>query len=471
MVLFRFLREAGGCLWRERTYDRDAISALRDRRLQSLIRHARSTTTLYKERLAALDPDRDVNLAQIRPITKDEIMSRFTDSIERGALQLRDVERFASDRSLIGTLLDGRYTVATTSGTTGRLGYFVTDKASWATLNGALFARILRHRLIPSEILRFSFGRRYRMAMTIATEGHFITRLVSTFHPSLTKALVSTRAFSVMAPIERTIRDLNRFRPHYLHSYPTYLEALAHAKLNGDLEIEPEFISLGSEPVSKSAREVMQRAFPTSEISETYGATECLVMANECRFGSLHVNEDLCVIEPVDRAGRPVPIGTPSDKVYVTNLLNRAQPLLRYELCDSITVLGHDCPCGSPMTTISIQGRSDDTFFFTDASGRYHAHPPIPFEALFLNVAGMMQYQLIHEVQNHVRIRFVPDSGADTRVVEKRLDERFRDYLQRNHLLDCVRVVVEPVHRIEREPGGHKLRQVYSKVPRPAVAV
>jgi phenylacetate-coenzyme A ligase PaaK-like adenylate-forming protein len=446
------------------------MERVRRKRLSAILAHAKETTPIWKERLAKIDPRDPHALAGVRPITKDEIMSRFDDSISNGELTIDEARTFTRDRQRVGDLYRGKYMVATTSGTTGRVGYFVTDAHGWASLNGALFARILRHRLIPSEVLRFCFGRRYRMAMTIATEGHFITRLVSTFRPFLTRAIVTMKAFSVMAPRQSTIDELNRYRPHYLHSYPTYLESLAYAQLNGDLSIEPEFISLGSEAVSKTASMVIRRAFPTAEVSETYGATECLVMANQCKHGRVHVNEDLCVLEPVDSQYRPVPVGTASDKVLVTNLVNRAQPLIRYELNDSIVMTGEQCPCGSTMAVIDVQGRSDDTFFFADARGRYQAHPPIPFETLFLDVAGLAQYQLIHEEQNQLRVRFVPDTGADTHSIVHHLGQRFAHYLAKNQLAECVRVAIEPVTRLEREPGGHKLRQMYSKVPRPAIA-
>lgn len=465
-----FVKSAIGCLHRERNSSRASIERTRNKRLSAILQHAKATTPLWTDRLANIDA-RDPNaLSQIRPITKDEIMSRFDDSISGGALTLDEARTFTRDRARVGDLYRDQFMVATTSGTTGRVGYFVTDARSWANLNGALFARILRHRLIPSEVLRFCFGRRYRMAMTIATEGHFITRLVSTFRPFLTRAIVTMKAFSVMAPRLSTIDELNRYQPHYLHSYPTYLESLAYAQLSGDLNIEPEFISLGSEAVSQAASSVIRRAFPTAEVSETYGATECLVMANQCKHGRVHVNEDLCVLEPVDHFGQPVPVGVRSEKVYVTNLVNRAQPLIRYELQDSIVLTGEQCPCGSSFAVIDVQGRSDDTFFFADAMGRYQAHPPIPFETLFLNVDGLAQYQLIHEEQNQLRVRFVPDAGADTHSIIHRLRERFTHYLAKNELAECVRVVVEPVAGLEREPGGHKLRQVMSKVPRPAIA-
>jgi phenylacetate-coenzyme A ligase PaaK-like adenylate-forming protein len=46
---------------------------------------------------------------------------------------------------------------------------------------------------------------------------------------------------------------------------------------------------------------------------------------------------DTCLAECVDEAGRPVPDGTASARVLVTNLHNLTQPLIRYELTDHLT--------------------------------------------------------------------------------------------------------------------------------------
>lgn len=464
MALLPFASELLRALWRERRGTAESIRAIRDQRLKALVVHAKEHTSLWRERLQHIDPSLPINLAQIQPITKAELMSRFEDSVA-GDLTLDEIAAFVQDSSRAGQHLRGEYVVATTSGTTGQVGYFVSDTEGFARMNGALFARVLRYRLNPKEVLRFCFGRRYRMAMAIATEGHFITRLLSEFRPFLTRALIDLRAFSILARTEQTIHKLNLYRPHYLHGYPTFLELLAHERLNGRLNIDPEFVSLGSEPVSTSARQAIARAFPRAQIVETYGATECLTLANQCSAGRLHVNEDIAILEPVDSAGRPVPVGQRSDKVYVTNLLNRAQPLLRYELNDSVTILNDDCPCGSAMTSIRVDGRADDTIYLADADGRATVHPPIVLETLFLGVPGLRQYQLVHDAPDHLSARFVPEPGADAAVVSRRLREAIRTYLE-GHRLERIGVAVEAVSEIPRQARGHKLRQIYSQVPR-----
>ncbi|MBI2378497.1 MAG: phenylacetate--CoA ligase family protein [Deltaproteobacteria bacterium] len=469
MAIVPFLSGLAGALWRERRASGTELKRLRDERLAAIVRHARATTPLYAERLSHIDPSLPINLAQIEPITKSELMDRFDDSIAHRALSLDEASAFARDSASVDQTIRG-FTVATTSGTTGRVGYFVSDARSFALMNGVLFARVLRHRLNPREILRFCFGRRYRMAMVIATGGHFITRLVSGFRPLLTRALVDVRAFSIVAPVEEVVHRLNLYRPHYLHGYPTFLETLAHERRAGRLSIDPEFISLGSEPVSASARLVLTSAFPRAQLSETYGSTECLAMANQCSAGRLHVNDDVCILEPVDHRGRPVPVGVASDKVYLTNLVNRAQPLLRYEVSDSITVLGTDCPCGSPMTSIRVEGRADDTIFLADEDGRFSSHPPVPFEALFLGVRGLAQYQLVHVEQNHLEVRYVLDPGADAQRVEREVASAFGTYLAKRRLLGVVHVKVVRLDALGRS-SGHKLRQIYSEVPRPPIAV
>lgn len=466
-MLASFIGGVIGALWRQRRYGADAIRAHRTRALANLVGVARARSTLWHERLAHLDPDAPINLAQIEPITKEELMGRFGASVIDGALTLPQVEAFTRDRDQIGQPMKGRYMIATTSGTTGRVGYFVFDKRDFAKMNGALMARVLRHRLIPKELLRFSFGRRYRMAMTIATGGHFVTKLVSQFRPVLTRAMVDMRAFSIMDPTEKVVHQLNLFRPHYLHGYPTFVEALAHERLQGRLAIDPEFISLGSEPFSLTARQAISRAFPRAQLSETYGATECLAIANQCSAGRLHVNEDLVIMEPVDATNRPVPVGVASDKVLVTNLVNRAQPLLRYEITDSVTLMGDDCPCGSPMASVRVEGRADDTIFLEDATGRFSAHPPVPFEALFLGVRGLRQYQLVHEAQNRLLVRVVAEPGAEEDL-GLRVRETFASYLAGRGLDGAVRTTVEVLDEIPRQPDSHKIRQIYSEVQRPA---
>jgi phenylacetate-coenzyme A ligase PaaK-like adenylate-forming protein len=153
--------------------------------------------------------------------------------------------------------------------------------------------------------------------------------------------------------------------------------------------------------------------------------------------------------------------------VLLTNLVTRAQPLLRYELNDSITLLDEPCACGAAMPRIRVEGRSDDTFFLRDASGAYVPHPPVPFEVLFLNVEHLAQYQLVHEEQNRLVVRYVVEEGGDEGRVRASLSERFTRYFVQNRLEGCVRVDFVPVQGIEREAAGHKLRQIYSRVPRP----
>lgn len=461
MAMARFLGASVGALWRERRYDAAAFERRQRAALRRTLAHAQSRTRLGAERLAGVDletADPFEVLRGLAPVTKSELMARFEDTIEDGALTLDQVRRFTADRDQAGRALDGRYVCATTSGTTGRVGYFVTDVGAWAALNGALFARILRHRLVPHEILRFSPARRYRMAMTVATEGHFITRLVSTYRPWLARGMMTMETFSITDPIERVCEGLNAYRPHYLHAYPTYLEVLAQAQLEGRLDIDPEFVSLGSEPVSALARETFRRAFPNAEVSETYGATECLPIANQCKQGHLHVNLDYCVLEP------------DGDRVYVTNLVNRAQPLVRYQLDDRVTAIDEPCACGTALPRIQVEGRSDDVFFLSDPAGRYHALPPVPFEVLFLDVPGLEQYQLVHEAQNELSVRVVTAPGADVAAVQRQLEGRFGRYLADRGLAESVRVRVSPVPRLERQEPGHKLRQVWSKVPRPVAA-
>ena len=68
-----------------------------------------------------------------------------------------------------------------------------------------------------------------------------------------------------------------------------------------------------------------------------YAATEApTIAASSPEHPELEIAEDVVVIEIVDENNRPVPPGRPGAKVLLTNLINYAQPLIRYELTDSV---------------------------------------------------------------------------------------------------------------------------------------
>jgi hypothetical protein len=80
------------------------------------------------------------------------------------------------------------------------------------------------------------------------------------------------------------------------------------------------------------------------------------------------VNADWILLEPVDEHYRAVPRGVPSHTALLTNLANRVQPLIRYDLGDSVTLLDRACECGSPLPSIRVEGRCDDVIALRNAS-------------------------------------------------------------------------------------------------------
>src|SRR4029453_7379110 len=87
--------------------------------------------------------------------------------------------------------------------------------------------------------------------------------------------------------------------------------------------------------------------------------------------------EDACIYEVVDERNRPVPAGHQGDKVLVTNLSNRTQPFIRFEVTDLVTVSDEPCSCGRTFRRItSIEGRSDDVLELPGTAGAtVRVHP------------------------------------------------------------------------------------------------
>jgi phenylacetate-coenzyme A ligase PaaK-like adenylate-forming protein len=137
---------------------------------------------------------------------------------------------------------------------------------------------------------------------------------------------------------------------------------LAEEQLAGRLHISPDKVFTSSEVLTDETRRRAKTAWSDEPFNQ-YGATETADIAAEykpCRH--IHIFEDLLLVEVVDEKYRPVPRGEYGAKLLLTTFFSRTQPLIRYEIDDSIRLSAEPCPnCGLPFSFIEgIQGRVED---------------------------------------------------------------------------------------------------------------
>jgi phenylacetate-coenzyme A ligase PaaK-like adenylate-forming protein len=197
-----------------------------------------------------------------------------------------------------------------------------------------------------------------------------------------------------------------------------------------------------------------------------YSLAECIFLSNGCPTDSgAHVNADWAILEVVDEQNRPVPPGERGYKVLVTNLANDVEPFIRYEVGDRVTMATAPCRCGSRLPRIaSIDGRTAD-YFWIRAGGQYRQLLSFVFKTAFESLPGLLEWQVIQEERNRIRVRLEPLPG--THPDPARCLELLHRQLESQGLGGTVEMEVEVVPRLGVEHTTGKLRRIISRVGPP----
>jgi phenylacetate-coenzyme A ligase PaaK-like adenylate-forming protein len=448
-------------VWSGTWLDAEAIAQRARRRLVSLLRFARAHVPLYRQLHRGLAPPSAARLGDMPIVSKAQLMADLPASLASG-LSREAIDAFLADPSKIGDPLAGRYAIFTSSGSTGVPGIFVHDGDALAVYDAL---ELLRFRGLSADPLRASpFLAHERYAMVAAIEGHFagiatIERMRRSF-PLLAPCV---RAFSVLQPLADLVGQLNAYRPTLLAAYPTVAELLADEQRAGRLRLSLDELWCGGESISATTRSLLAETF-RCRVREAYGASEFLSIAWPCRYGRLHVNADWVLLEGVDACGQPVPPGVPSHTALLTNLANRAQPLIRYDIGDSITVLPERCRCGSAMPVIEVQGRRDDVLSLAGAQGAAVKLMPLALATVLEDDARVNDFQLLQTGPRRLAVRLGRAECARAEAACAAL----RAYLKR---LDLAAVRVEfDATPPRREPVSGKLRRVIKAADCPPAA-
>jgi phenylacetate-CoA ligase len=250
--------------------------------------------------------------------------------------------------------------------------------------------------------------------------------------------------------VEDFFNILRRRQPGLIFGHAHSLYLLAGRMKPG--ELRPNGIISTAMPLHDWQRRKIEQVFDT-KVTDRYGCEEVSLIACECeRHHGLHINSDSIYVE-IERRDE-----SHTGNLIVTDLTNRAMPLIRYRNGDVVTLSDRVCECGRGLPLIEkIEGRDAD--YVVTPSGALISGISLT-ENFALKIAGTAQMQIVQETVTHLRIRIVPaaEFGEDSR--------RQIAGLVRDTFGDGVRHDVELLDAIEQEPSG-KYRFCVSKVARP----
>jgi phenylacetate-CoA ligase len=259
------------------------------------------------------------------------------------------------------------------------------------------------------------------------------------------------------AALERFARQLCQQQPSLIfgHAHSVYLLA-EYLRSTGRHGVRPRGILTTAMVLHDWQRRVIEEVL-SCPVTNRYGCEEVSLIACECqRHAGLHVNAEGVYVELL-RDGEPVPPGEPGS-VVVTDLTNRAMPMLRYHVGDVAVWSARSCPCGRGLPLLErLEGREAD--YVLTPAGELISGISLT-ENFALHVPGVAQLQIIQETLQRFRFRIVRSPGfglSSLRRIGELVHERFGP---------DVGFEIEHVERIPQEPSG-KYRFCISRVANP----
>lgn len=435
-----------------RTQGRAALQKRQRVRLDEMVTFARAHSPYYRELYQNL-PDGVRDPARLPVTDKKTLMARFNDWVTDRDVTIEKVQALVQDPGRIGERFLGQYTVITTSGTTGTPGIFVQDDRSMAVTK-VLAALMVKSWLEAGDIVRILAGGG-RTAMVIATGGHFATTVAATRMRSSRWRARLVRVFPVHMPLPEMVAALNRFRPAMIAAYASVAKLLASEQEAGRLHIKPVLLSVTAEGLPEHEYERIAKAFGAT-VRNGYAANECPFLSYGCAHGWLHVNSDWLVLEAVDADYRPIPPGQQSHTVLLSNLANRVQPILRYDLGDSILQRSDPCSCGNPLPAIRVRGRSADVLTFS-ANGERITIVPLVFATLLDRIPGIELFQIVQTTPSGLRVRLRPAAGTNKDRLWQEVSIEMTRLLAAHKVADAT---LELAEEAPEQSAGGKFRHV-----------
>jgi phenylacetate-coenzyme A ligase PaaK-like adenylate-forming protein len=378
--------------------------------LRRLVAHATEHSPFHRRRLTGIDPAslEPADLASLPVMTKAEMMDELDEVLTDPRISSADAERALDETASEPVPFGDGYVAMASGGSSGRRGVFCFDRDALVAFQAAL----MRPSLARLAALGGEPPRGIPLALVCAPTAVHATGSA----PALAGHDGPFRlvAIPVTLPLPVIVERLNELQAPMLFGFPSMLARLAEEQRAGRLHLQLLSVTSTSETLLPELRETIRDGFGVP-IVDTFGSTEGLVGTSAPDDDVIVFNSDECIVELVDEQHRPVPDGTPSAKILVTNLTNRLQPLIRYEINDCFVRQPADPAHG--LLRARVEGRADDVLDF----GAVSVHPLV-VRAVMVKTPTVADYQ-VRQTTTGIHVAAIPAGAIDVEGLRARLEQ------------------------------------------------
>lgn len=371
------------------------LKKLQDKRLKKIVEYARENSAYFNELYKGIGDN--FKLEDLPVTNKVDMMKYFDTWVTDKNINMNRIEEYTKNLENVGRMIDNKYLIFKTSGSTGNPATILYDKQNIDVASAVAAFRTFARKKDFDAFMKNG----KRTAGVFANYGFYLACGMSRYLQLQMPRKKNKITIDVNEKEQQIIRRLNEFNPAMLSGYPSNLAVLADYD---ELTIKPNVVITGGELLTDEIRNKLINKF-NCYVQTHYSCTEAGEIACECEEKHLHINEDWVIVEPVDKNNNPVPYGTLSDKVLITNLSNYIQPFIRYELTDRVIVHNEKCKCGKNTCWLEIEGRTDDILEF--ANGILIA--PMSFYKILQEVKELKRFQLVQKAQDRLELRIVAE--------------------------------------------------------------
>jgi phenylacetate-CoA ligase len=362
----------------------------RDRNFRKFIRQVHKSNPFWRDRLdrhkiAVNDLKTADDLKHFPILTKEEFLAAGEDFYTPG-------------RKVVE--------VTSTSGTSGRFGEIRLDEEA---------VKVVRSLVTYNTLLRGQWHLRRLSGrpriLTIMVSGESTQKLME-YTPSF---LANIRYVDIATPMEVVIAEIQSFRPHVIHAYPSILLALANELKRRKIELDLPLIAISAfaEMLDENLAAYLSRIY-NAPVNNFYSSVETVLLSKSCPHGKLHFTLPTLIYPEIldPQTKEPAKEG----ELYVTNLFNVCTPIIRYSLGDWVQIDNAYCGCDwtTPMIT-KLHGRTSTVLEFPD--GRLVSASA--FFRLPRKIPQVLQYQIVQHSLTDVECRVILENPADSSVLKE----------------------------------------------------